>query len=133
MHIVFTAACGLVSQANMYDLELGTTRGGVPLVHIAVYKSCWNEYCSDADILATFDDAIVEGVDIISVSMGGNSPQHYFRDPIAIGAFHAIERGITTSNSAGNGGPNFFTTTNLSPWLLSIELGQKVCHTSTDW
>ncbi|RVW97518.1 Cucumisin [Vitis vinifera] len=48
------------------------------------------------------DDAIADGVDIISLSVGGFFPRDYFEDPIAIGAFHSMKNGILTSNSAGN-------------------------------
>lgn len=44
------------------------------------------------DLLAGFDDAIADGVDIISVSIGGDSTE-FFEDPIAIGSFHAMEKG----------------------------------------
>jgi len=27
---------------------------------------CWEDDCADADVLAAFDDAIVDGVDVIS-------------------------------------------------------------------
>lgn len=101
-------------------LGLGTARGGVPSARIAVYKICWSDGCSDADILAAFDDAIADGVDIISLSVGGSIPRNYFRDSIAIGAFHAMKNGILTSNSAGNDGPNSATTTSVSPWSLSV-------------
>ncbi|CAL9167500.1 unnamed protein product [Musa hybrid cultivar] len=32
-----------------------------------VYKTCWDSGCYDADLLAAFDDAIRDGVDILSV------------------------------------------------------------------
>ncbi|KAL6327324.1 hypothetical protein AAG906_018777 [Vitis piasezkii] len=86
---------------------------------IAVYKICWSDGCFSADILAAFDDAIADGVDIISLSVGGSSPNDYFRDPIAIGAFHSMKNGILTSNSAGNSGPDLASITNFSPWSLS--------------
>ncbi|KAE8732876.1 Cucumisin [Hibiscus syriacus] len=73
-----------------------------------------------AGILAAFDDAIADGVDIISLSVGSFSPLDYFEDSIAIGAFHAMKYGILTSNSAGNGGPVPASVTNLSPWSLSV-------------
>ncbi|XP_038892404.1 cucumisin-like isoform X2 [Benincasa hispida] len=119
-HTASTAAGGLVSKASLYGLGLGTARGGVPSARIAAYKICWSDSCSDLDILAAFDDAIADGVDIISLSVGGNESRQYFRDPIAIGSFHAMQKGILTSNSAGNDGPRYFTTTSLSPWLLSV-------------
>ncbi|RVX13767.1 Cucumisin [Vitis vinifera] len=76
--------------------------------------------CPYADILAAFDDAIADGVDIISLSVGGFFPRDYFEDPIAIGAFHSMKNGILTSNSAGNSGPDPASITNFSPWSLSV-------------
>ena len=54
---------------------LGTARGGVPSARIAVYKIWWSDGCFDADILAAFDDAVADGVDIISISVGVKLPQ----------------------------------------------------------
>jgi hypothetical protein len=99
---------------------LGTARGGVPSARIAVYKICWFGGCSDADILAAFDDAIADGVDIITLSVGGRIPHKYFEDASSIGAFHAMRNGILTSKSAGNYGPDLATITNDSPWSLSV-------------
>ncbi|KAI3945594.1 hypothetical protein MKW92_032561 [Papaver armeniacum] len=105
-HTASTAAGNEVTKASLFGLGLGTVRGGVPSSRIAVYKICWSTTgCSDVDLLAAFDDAIADGVDIISVSIGGSFPVDYFQDPIAIGAFHAMKKGILTSNSAGNSGP----------------------------
>lgn len=110
----------MVAGANLYDLASGTARGGVPSARLAIYKICWADGCSDADILAAFDDAIADGVDIISISVGGSFPSDYFDDPIAIGAFHAMKGGVLTSNSAGNSGPDPESITNFSPWSLSV-------------
>ena len=106
--------------ASLEGFGLGTARGGVPSARIAMYKVCWLNGCSDADILAAFDDAIADGVDIISISIGGRYPKNYFTDPIAIGAFHAMRNGILTSASAGNWGPDPATISNFSPWSLSV-------------
>ncbi|RXH94526.1 hypothetical protein DVH24_024210 [Malus domestica] len=119
-HTASTAAGNLVSKASLYGLGLGTARGGVPSARIAVYKVCWLDGCPDADILAAFDDAIADGVDILSVSLGGFKPLDYFRNSIDIGAFHALRKGIFTSASAGNEGPNLKTITNFAPWYLAV-------------
>ncbi|XP_038891121.1 cucumisin-like [Benincasa hispida] len=119
-HTASTVAGGLMTKASMNGLGLGTARGGVPSARIAVYKVCWSDECADADVLAAFDDAIADGVDIISLSVGGKLPKPYFQHTISIGAFHALKRGILTSNSAGNSGPDPYTTASLSPWLLSV-------------
>lgn len=119
-HTASIVAGRSVSRASLYGLGSGTARGGVPSARIAVYKICWSDGYSDADILAAFDDAIADGVDIISLSVGGSLPYEYFEDSIAIGAFHSMKNGILTSNSAGNSGPDPQTVTNLSPWSLSV-------------
>ena len=85
-----------------------------------MYKICWSDGCYFADILAAFDDAIADGVDIISISVGGAFPRDYFNDPIAIGSFHSMMNGILTSNSAGNSGPHIRSISNFSPWALSV-------------
>ncbi|KAI4306766.1 hypothetical protein L6164_030015 [Bauhinia variegata] len=118
-HVSSTAAGNPVEQASMLGLGLGTARGAVPSARIAVYKVCWLDGCSDADILAAFDDAIADGVDILQVSLGG-SGGNYFRDVIAVGAFHAMRHGILTVTSAGNSGPRPGSLSNVSPWSISV-------------
>ncbi|WVY89670.1 hypothetical protein V8G54_035184 [Vigna mungo] len=122
-HCASTAAGNPVRNANLFGLGLGTARGGVPLARIAVYKVCWtNGACEAADVLAGFDAAIMDGVDIISLSVGSAQVirMEYFEDVFAIGAFHAMKRGILTSQSASNFGPNPYTMSNLAPWIISV-------------
>ncbi|XP_054796517.1 cucumisin-like isoform X2 [Prosopis cineraria] len=119
-HVASTAAGNSVSQASMLGLAAGTARGGVVSARISVYKVCWSTGCNDADILAAFDDAIADGVDILSVSLGGLNDKNYFRNGIAIGAFHARRNGILTVTSAGNSGPRLGSLGNFSPWSISV-------------
>ncbi|KAK7345373.1 hypothetical protein VNO77_15977 [Canavalia gladiata] len=87
-HTASTAAGVAVKSGSLYGIGKGTVRGGVASARKAMYKVCWSEGCSDAHLLAGFDEAIADGVNIISVSLGG-SPKQFFTDPIAIGSFHA--------------------------------------------
>ncbi|OMO81030.1 hypothetical protein COLO4_23783 [Corchorus olitorius] len=119
-HTSSTAAGNRVANASFYGLGNGTIRGGVPGARIAMYKVCWAYGCNTADILAAFDDAITDGVDIISVSLGFLFALPYDEDPIAIGAFHAMKHGILTSNSAGNSGPYPYSVSNIAPWTLTV-------------
>ncbi|PPD69038.1 hypothetical protein GOBAR_DD34083 [Gossypium barbadense] len=119
-HTASTAAGSLVDGASLYGFGSGTARGGVPSARIAVYKICWSDGCEDADILAGFDDAISDGVDIISISVGGGQTRDYFEDAISIASFHAMKKGILTVSSAGNEGPGRSTISNFSPWSLSV-------------
>ncbi|XP_058106320.1 cucumisin-like, partial [Magnolia sinica] len=119
-HTSSTAAGRDVAGASYLGLAQGIARGGVPQARIAVYKVCWSSGCAMADILAAFDDAVADGVDIISLSVGSDFPAQYFDDPIAIGAFHAMQHGILTSNSAGNSGPRPRSVSNIVPWTLTV-------------
>ncbi|KAK9950716.1 hypothetical protein M0R45_006191 [Rubus argutus] len=120
-HTSSTAAGNLVSKASLYGLGLGTARGGVPSARIAVYKACWGTgTCGDADVLAAFDDAIADGVDIISVSAGYVIPNDFLNDGFAIGSFHAARKGILVSMAAGNQGPGAKSVSNHAPWQLAV-------------
>ncbi|KAG5249262.1 subtilisin protease [Salix suchowensis] len=119
-HTSSTAAGREVQGASYFGLAEGVARGGVPNARIAVYKVCWSFGCSSADILAAYDDAIADGVDIISVSLGFYFPIPYMEDPIAIGSFHAMKNGILTLNSAGNSGPYPYSVSNYAPWTLTV-------------
>ncbi|XP_064975004.1 subtilisin-like protease SBT5.3 [Musa acuminata AAA Group] len=117
-HTLSTAAGGIVRGANIYGEANGTARGGSPHARVAAYKVCWG-LCADANILAAFDDAIHDGVDVISLSVGG-LPYEYLFDSIALGSFHAVQRGITVVCSAGNDGPTPGTVSNIAPWIFTV-------------
>ncbi|RHN67694.1 putative tripeptidyl-peptidase II [Medicago truncatula] len=120
-HTASTAAGNVVSGASYFGLAAGTAKGGSPGSRLSIYKVC-NFGCSGSAILAAFDDAISDGVDILSVSLGGSpDPQPDLKtDVIAIGAFHAVERGIVVICSAGNSGPEQSTVVNDAPWILTV-------------
>ncbi|XVF24982.1 hypothetical protein REPUB_Repub13aG0174200 [Reevesia pubescens] len=116
-----TAAGNKVKDATFFGLAKGTARGAVPSARIAAYKVCQPEGCDSSDILAAFDDAIADGVDIITVSLGGESAVVFYDDTIAIGAFHAMTKGIITLNSAGNGGlSGLQSVSSVAPWMVSV-------------
>ncbi|XP_004515206.2 cucumisin-like [Cicer arietinum] len=120
-HIASIAAGNPVSMASMLGFGQGTTRGGASSARIAVYKVCWSTGCEDMDILAAFDDAIADGVDIISFSLGGKiTADTHFSDALSIGAFHAMKNGILTVCAAGNSGPNHASVMNVAPWAISV-------------
>ncbi|KAJ0676480.1 putative cucumisin [Helianthus annuus] len=91
-----------VIDVSYYDIAKGIARGGVPSTRIAAYKVCYHINFYDVYVLSAFDHAIADGVDIISVSIARPRLVELTFDPIAIGAFHAMEKGILTVNAAGN-------------------------------
>ncbi|XP_027086726.2 subtilisin-like protease SBT5.6 [Coffea arabica] len=104
----------------------GTASGGAPFVRLAIYKVCWQPdplnvvVCPDGDTLAAFDDAIKDGVHVISLSIGGNTSFPYAEDGTAIGSLHALKRDIIVVCAAGNSGPTPSSVANVAPWLISV-------------
>ncbi|KAF5779628.1 putative cucumisin [Helianthus annuus] len=101
-HVVSIISGREVIDSSYYGIAKGIARGGVPSTRIAAYKVCYHINCYDVDVLRAFDHAIADGVDIISVSIARPNRVVLTFDPIAIGAFHAMEKGILTVNAAGN-------------------------------
>lgn len=122
-HTLSTAGGSFVRDASVFGFGKGIAKGGSPRARVATYKVCWppinGDECYDADVLAAFDMAIADGVDIISASIGGN-PSPYFNDTLAIGSFHATKKGILVVCSAGNSGPMDGTVVNVSPWIFTV-------------
>nr|XP_023925087.1 CO(2)-response secreted protease-like [Quercus suber] len=121
-HVASTAAGSTVASASYYGLAGGTAKGGSPSSRIAIYTVCSSGGCRGSAILAAFDDAVADGVDVLSLSLGAPS---YIRidlksDPIAIGAFHAVDHGIIVVCSAGNDGPDSESVVNVAPWILTV-------------
>ncbi|KAK2410562.1 Subtilisin serine endopeptidase family protein [Trifolium repens] len=77
IHTTSTAASNPISMANMLGLGQGTIRGRASSAQISTYKVCWSDGCDDIDMVTAFDDAIADGVDIISVSIGGKLNKIY--------------------------------------------------------
>ncbi|KAL6647549.1 hypothetical protein ACP70R_014986 [Stipagrostis hirtigluma subsp. patula] len=120
-HTASTAAGRVVGNVSFGGLAAGTVRGAVPGARLAIYKVSSDGDASDEDILAAYDDAIADGVDVISYSIGGFfSPLPYFEEVSAIGSFHAMKRGVLTSAAAGNDGLVGGHVTNVAPWMLSV-------------
>ncbi|CAN6171241.1 unnamed protein product [Urochloa humidicola] len=121
-HTASIVAGRAVGGVSLAGLAAGDARGAVPGARIAVYRVCWERgRCGDADILAAFDDAVADGVDVISMSIGGLAPSPYFEDAAAIGSFHAMRRGVLTTAGAGNAGVvDGGNVCNVAPWMLSV-------------
>lgn len=120
-HTASTAAGSVVPTAGFFQYAKGEARGMAVRARIAAYKICWKTGCYDSDILAAMDQAIKDGVHVISLSVGatGKAPA-YSDDSIAIGSLHAVQSGVLVSCSAGNSGPDPFTAVNIAPWILTV-------------
>ncbi|KAK2664709.1 hypothetical protein Ddye_003283 [Dipteronia dyeriana] len=120
-HVASTAAGGFVQYADALGNAPGTAVGMAPYAHLAIYKVCFggNDDCPESDLLAGFDAAVEDGVDVLSISIGEDSST-FFEDSIAVGSFAAIQKGIFVSCAGGNSGPYNSTLSNEAPWILTV-------------
>lgn len=127
-HTSSTAAGSQVQNANYFGYAEGTATGIAPSARIAMYKVLFYNDDGDGydaaatDVLAGMDQAIEDGVDIMSLSLGFIETP-FFENPIAIGAFAALKKGIFVTCSAGNSGPHGYTMLNGAPWLTTVGAG----------
>ncbi|KAH7691075.1 Tripeptidyl-peptidase II protein [Dioscorea alata] len=118
MHTASIAAGNFVANASVLGQAKGNASGIAPKAHLAVYKVCY-KHCHGSDILAAIDQAISDGVDVLSISIGGR-PDPFYDDHMAIGALAAVEKGLFVSSSAGNMGPKESSVENNAPWMLTV-------------
>ncbi|TKY57000.1 serine-type endopeptidase [Spatholobus suberectus] len=125
-HTLSTAGGNFVRGADVEGNGKGTAKGGSPRARVVAYKACWNKMntggCQEADLLAAFESAIDDGVDVISASVGWANPykEALLTDGISIGAFHAVARDIVVVCSAGNDGPSPLSVSNVAPWSFTV-------------
>ncbi|KAF0887942.1 hypothetical protein E2562_005649 [Oryza meyeriana var. granulata] len=68
---------------------------------------------------ASMEAAIADGVDIMSLSLGGPL-KPFYSDVVVAASFSAMRKGIFVSLAAGNSGPFSSTLSNEEPWVLTV-------------
>lgn len=121
-HVASTAAGNYVDGVSFFGYGPGTASGMAPRARVAAYKVLWNEGSYEADALAAIDQAVADGVDVLSISLSYRRRVLY-ENPIAIAGFGAREKGVLVSVSAGNRGPNFATLLEGIPWVTVVASG----------
>eukprot|EP00299_Pterocystis_sp_00344_P000471 c10126_g4_i2.p1 GENE.c10126_g4_i2~~c10126_g4_i2.p1 ORF type:complete len:1160 (-),score=371.89 c10126_g4_i2:73-3552(-) len=125
-HGTHTAATAGGNSGVSVTLDADTTvtiSGMAPRARLAIYKVCFLDSdsgsCSGstADIVSGIEQATIDGVDILSYSMG--APSFSALDDTDIAFFHAALAGVFVSASAGNAGAAF-TVSNLGPWMMTV-------------
>ena len=126
-HTSSTVAGSRVVGVDYFGYAKGTAIEIAPKARIAMYKVLFfdTSYTAAAiDVLAGMDQAIEDGVDVMSLSLSlGFSETPFDENPIAVGAFAALKKGIFVSCSAGNNGPHVYTILNGAPWITTVGAG----------
>ncbi len=105
-----------------------TVSGIAPEAKIAAYKACFvghdplstsDDVCVGSDVLAALDQAVADGVDVISFSIGGGAgASSWAADDIAF--LNAATAGIFIAAGAGNAGPSASTVQRAAPWITTV-------------
>ncbi|KAJ1700755.1 hypothetical protein LUZ63_000534 [Rhynchospora breviuscula] len=120
-HTASTAVGASVKNVSFLGIPMGEASGIAPRAHLAVYKVCSDISCEVPDVVKGIEAAVNDGCDVISISLGlSGAFTGYYNDPIALGGFYAILKGVFISTCAGNEGPNPSTILNDAPWLLTV-------------
>lgn len=121
-HVASTTAGNFVSNANVLGMAKGDPSSGMaPMAHLSIYKVCFPKYgCGYSEIFAAIDQAIKDGVDILSMSISGGHNATFYEDVISLGSLAAIQNGIIPVAAAGNDGPRTGTLSHSAPWVLTV-------------
>ncbi|CAI5461469.1 unnamed protein product [Closterium sp. Yama58-4] len=106
----------------------GQVSGMAPAARIAAYKVFWTDgngdmYATESDIIAAVNQGVADGVDVLSLSLGGVNPEdNYFND---LAFMRANAAGVFVAFAAGNAGPpgrgGFYRTLdNFAPFYLTV-------------
>lgn len=119
-HVASTAAGNFVDDASVLGMANGTAAGMAPKAHLAIYKVCFEKGCRGSDSLKAIEQAIDDGVDVLSMSLGGNVTSRFDEDGIVHGSLSALSHGISAVAAAGNSGPRESSLAYDAPWVLTI-------------
>lgn len=106
-----------------------TLSGIAPRANVIAYDACYTNtatgqgLCPNVSTLASINQAIADGVDVINYSIGGGAQP--WSEAISQAFLAATDAGIFVSASAGNSGPNPSTNGHSQPWVMTVAAAQS--------
>ncbi|KAK3017719.1 hypothetical protein RJ639_003075, partial [Escallonia herrerae] len=122
-HVASTAAGNFGVPVVMNGFYYGRASGMAPRARISVYKAIYPSLGTLADVVAAIDQATVDGVDVLTLSIGPDEPPE---DSLTVlGTFDifmlfARKAGVFVVQAAGNHGPSPYTVVSYSPWVVGV-------------
>lgn len=107
-------------------IETGTVlpniSGVAPHANIISYQVCDQSGCYPSLTIASVEQAIKDGVDVLNYSIGprGGVQNDPWNTAADIAFLSAREVGIFVAMAAGNAGPDAATVGNVAPWAISV-------------
>ncbi|GFY91712.1 PA-domain containing subtilase family protein [Actinidia rufa] len=122
-HVASTAAGNSGVSVVVNSFYYGQASGMAPRARIAVYKAIYPSLGTLADVLAAMDQATLDGVDILTLSVGPDEPPEdtlTFLSVFDLFMLSASKAGIFVVQAAGNHGPSPYTVVSYSPWAIGV-------------
>jgi hypothetical protein len=117
-HTSSTAVGSPVANASIFGISRGAISGMAPGAHLIMYRVCLEEGCFTSDSIASVEQAIIDGVDVMNFSIGGGA--NPYTDAGEIAFLDAYAAGILINASAGNAGPGAATADHGGPWTNTV-------------
>ncbi|WOL09895.1 subtilisin-like protease SBT2.4 [Canna indica] len=124
-HVASIAAGNWGVPVVVDGLMYGFASGMAPSARqaLAVYKALYPAGGTVADIVAAIDQAALDGVDVLVLSIGPDEPPESgisFMNIFDIALLFARKAGIFVAQAAGNKGPGEATVVSFSPWSMGV-------------
>ncbi|KAK6794001.1 hypothetical protein RDI58_007454 [Solanum bulbocastanum] len=122
-HVASTAAGNFGVPVVVNGLYYGRASGMAPRARIAVYKAIYPSIGTLSDVLAAIDQAVLDGVDILTLSVGPEEPPEdklTFLSLFEIFMLAAHKAGTLVVQAAGNEGPSPYSVISYSPWAVGV-------------
>ncbi|KAG2573711.1 hypothetical protein PVAP13_7KG271400 [Panicum virgatum] len=103
--------------------SFGYASGIAPGARLSIYKAAYPFGGYMSDVIAAVDQAVEDGVDVISLSMAPSSISSgpaSFLNLLEAQLLLATKAGVSVVQAVGNGGPDENTVVSFSPWILSV-------------
>ncbi|QIG39323.1 S8 family serine peptidase [Microbacterium sp. 4R-513] len=116
-HTATTAAGSFVDSAEIFGVDRGAISGVAPGASVIAYRALGPEGGYEEDLVASVDQAVLDGVDVLNYSISGSADPY---DAQEIAFLDAYAAGIAVNASAGNDGPGASTANHGSPWTTTV-------------
>ncbi|KAK7262127.1 hypothetical protein RJT34_29687 [Clitoria ternatea] len=122
-HVASVAAGNAGVPVVVNGFFYGRASGMAPRARIAVYKAIYPSVGTLADVIAAIDHAVLDGVDVLALSVGPNEPVKdtlTFLSMFDIALLFARRAGVFVVQAAGNKGPGSSSVVSFSPWSIGV-------------